>query len=74
LKKIETDSAGLRRLAPTSPIDQLEYLADLLAEMRGLADQAGSSKLAVLLEIAEREAQLECQAALEARFTRRRAL
>lgn len=46
----------------TLSVDQVEYLADMIAELRGLADDAGLSTLAAILALAQVEAAQQCAA------------
>ena len=51
---------GLRRSDAVSNTDDvLNYLADMLAELKDLADDRGCATLAGILDVAQREASLQ---------------
>ncbi len=57
--------------SPANHLDLLDYLADMTAELRDLAQQANCTTLAGILEVAEKEAQQQSRTAMDRRLNRR---
>lgn len=55
LEQSETLASGRHEMS----IDQLDYMADLIAEFRAMSDRAGMATLAGILALAQSEAALQ---------------
>ncbi len=52
------DGAAVRALQLTT-LDSLHYLTDMICELRVLAQKAGHANLAIILDLASREAEVQ---------------